>query len=209
MTAVPAQETAPRALSPITLAIDCSTSVLALALVGPGDAASAVTTLASSAEEVGRQHAALLTVHLTDLFARAGVRRDAVGRVHVGIGPGSYTGVRVAVAAAKGLSRAWGVDVFGVYSLLAQAGDALAVGAEAVVTRDARRGNVYAQPCVRLADEHGAAPQRIVALAPPVKVPLDMVAERFAGLRVVSASRPDAAVLAVSSDMRAPEPLYL
>lgn len=209
MTAVPGQEATPRPPSLLTLAIDCSTSALALALVGPGTAGAAVTTLASSAQEVGRQHAALLTVHLADLFARAGVGRGSVGRVHVGIGPGSYTGVRVAVAAAKGLSRAWGVEVVGVYSLLAQAGDALAVGAEVVVTRDARRGNVYAQPCMRLDDEPAAGPQRIVALAPPEKVPLDTVAERFAGLRIVSASRPDAAVLAVSSDTRAPEPLYL
>lgn len=208
------------------MAIDCSTSVLALALVrqvrlSPGGLA--YRTLASSAEDVGRQHAALLTVHLAELFKRAGAQRSGVGRIHVGIGPGSYTGVRVAVAAAKGLARAWGVEVLGVYSLLAQAGDSLPVGGKVVITRDARRGNVYAQPCERLearpeyATERGRTsaqrdavePPRIVALAPPDKVPADAVTERFAGLRIVQASTPDAAVLAVSSDTRAPEPLYL
>ena len=187
-----------------TLAIDCSTSHLAMALVDPVGRV-----LARSAPDVGRQHAALVTVHLAELFEHAGVRRDTVGRIHVGVGPGSYTGVRVAVAAAKGLGRAWGVEVYGVYSLIAQAGPGLKPGARGVVTRDARRGNVYAQTCARATtDDRDGAPS-IVALDAPLKVPEDALADRFALWQVLPAGPPDAAVLAATSNTVAAEPLYL
>src|SRR5690606_30854832 len=162
-------------LAGITLAIDCSTAYLAMALVDH-----AGMTLATSASDVGRQHAALLTVHLAELFATAGVDRRVIGRVNVGIGPGSYTGVRVAVAAARGLSRALGSETVGVDSLLAHAGSGLAIGERVVVTHDARRGNLYAQPCTRLPREPSAGSQEptalIVSLAAPTKVAADALA---------------------------------
>src|SRR5690606_9756078 len=109
----------------------------------------------------------------------------------------------VAVAAAKGLSRALGIETVGVYSLLAHAGSGLAIGERVVVTHDARRGNLYAQPCTRLPREPSAGSQEptalIVSLAAPTKVAADALAERYPDLRVVPSSTPDPAVLAATS----------
>ncbi|HET8985252.1 MAG TPA: tRNA (adenosine(37)-N6)-threonylcarbamoyltransferase complex dimerization subunit type 1 TsaB [Trueperaceae bacterium] len=187
----------------LRLGLDCSTSYLALALVD-GDGA----TVVSSAREVGRLHAALVTIELTELFARAGAPRSAVSEVRVGIGPGSYTGVRVAVAAAKGLGRAWNVDVRGVYSLLAQAGPELGFDERGLVTSDARKGNVYVQPCTKRAGE-GERVATIVSLGPPKKVAREGLAEQYPDWRILASRPPDAAVLAASGDTGGAEPLYL
>jgi tRNA threonylcarbamoyladenosine biosynthesis protein TsaB len=187
----------------LRLGLDCSTTYLALALVNEQGA-----TIVTTAREVGRLHAALLTIELTELFARAGVPRTAVTEVRVGIGPGSYTGVRVAVAAAKGLGRAWNVDVRGVYSLLAQAGPELGVDERALVISDARRGNVYVQPCTKRAG-HGGRSATIVSLGPPQKVAREGLAEQYPGWRLLESRPPDAGVLAATEDTGGAEPLYL
>lgn len=193
---------------PLTLGIDCASSHLALALVDAHGG-----TVAARSTEVGRQHAALITLHLDELFEAAAARRGDVGHVRVGVGPGSYTGVRVAVAVATGLARAWRAELAGAYSLLALAGADLAHGERAVATSDARRGNVYALACGRLplagrVDGSGGA-GAVVALGPPQKVPVVDLVERFPDLRVLPATAPDAAVLATTPDTVEPRPLYL
>jgi len=187
----------------LRLALDCATPHLALALVDERGV-----TVSSSAREVGRLHAALITIELTELFARAGVPRTAVTEVRVGVGPGSYTGVRVAVAAAKGLGRAWNVGVVGVYSLLALVGPELGVGERGLATSDARKGNVYAQPCTRRAADRGSA-ATVVSLGPPRKVALAALRQHYPGWRLLQSRPPDAAVLAATDDTGAAEPLYL
>jgi len=183
--------------------VDCSTPHLALALVdGSG------VTVAGRSRDVGRLHAALITLELTALFADAGIPRTAVAEVRVGVGPGSYTGTRVAVAAAKGLGRAWNVEVLGVYSLLAQVGPRLGFDERGVVTRDARKGNVYAQPCTARSGAAGTV-ATIVSLGPPEKLALAALAQRFPDWRLLEGLPPDAAVLAATSDTVAAAPLYL
>ena len=187
----------------LRLALDCSTPFIALALVDELGV-----TAATATREVGRLHAALVTVALTELFAAAGVQRSAVTEVRVGIGPGSYTGVRVAVAAAKGLGRAWDVPVVGVYSLLAQAGPELGVDERGLVIADARKGNVYVQPCTRRAGEGGAV-STVASLGAPHKVSRDALESYYPGWRSLPGRPPDAAVLAATGDTVPAEPLYL
>ena len=78
-------------------------------------------------------------------FADTGWRRGGVDRVAVGIGPGSFTGLRVGIALALGLSEGWDVPLVGVPSLQAMA---LAAPAERAGCRcvllDARRGELFA-----------------------------------------------------------------
>ena len=107
------------------------------------------------------------------------------------MGPGSYTGVRIGVATAVALGRAWDVPVGGSSSLLALLGADLAPGAEGVALLDARKGNVYALIGRRLPGAHPS----FEPIGDPVKVPLSEVEARFPGLPRYEGP-PEAAVLA-------------
>jgi tRNA threonylcarbamoyladenosine biosynthesis protein TsaB len=78
--------------------------------------------------------------HSSDLFAvieRALATRERPGRIVVGLGPGSYAGVRIAIAAGIGISVATGAEMVGVPSIVGlDGGEYLAVG-------DARRGGYW------------------------------------------------------------------
>lgn len=96
------------------LVIETATAALSLALVADG------AVLAEHHEVVGRGHAERL---LPAVAALLGDRRP--GAVAVDCGPGSFTGVRVGLAAAQGLRIAWGVPTLGFSSTaLIAAGDA-------------------------------------------------------------------------------------
>lgn len=188
----------------LTLALDCATENLAVALVA-ADGRVRV----SQTSLVGRRHAALLPAAVAEALTAAGAERTDITGIRVGIGPGSYTGIRVAIAAAKGLARALAVDLAGVSSFVGLAAAVLAPSSEAVVTLDARRGNVYAQACRRLpAATSGRAPQ-VTTLGEPLKLPVGEVAEHFAGLALAAAGSLDASALAVSSQVMAPAGVYL
>lgn len=79
---------------------------------------------------------------ISDLLAEAGVVLADLSAIAVGTGPGNFTGVRIAVAAARGLALGLGVPAIGVTRL-----EALAYGLPRPVTviEDARRGEVYVQ----------------------------------------------------------------
>lgn len=125
--------------SPVYLGIDSASPYLALALWSQGGV------LASFCEEVGRDHAKRIGTELETLFARAEVSRADLGGVCVGVGPGSYTGLKVAVAVAKGITQALGITLRGESSLAAMAAAALTKSVpKGVIALDARRGNVYA-----------------------------------------------------------------
>lgn len=68
-----------------------------------------------------RTHAAGLIPAIERVVAAAGVTRHELTAVAVGAGPGSFTGVRVAAAAAKGLCHALGIPMFAPSSLLGAA----------------------------------------------------------------------------------------
>jgi tRNA threonylcarbamoyladenosine biosynthesis protein TsaB len=85
-------------------------------------------------------HAGKLLVLVEDALAAAGAGWDDVERVAVGVGPGSFTGLRLGIATARGLAQARDLPLVGVSSLAA-----LAAGASAdVAVIDARRGEVFA-----------------------------------------------------------------
>lgn len=125
---------------PLLLGIDCSTTHLALAVVDPGSG-----TLAATSDDVGRAHAALVVEALEALLGACGATARDFAAVGVGVGPGSYAGVRVGVATALGIARAWEVRCVGASSLAAVPAALVAPGARVVASSDARRGNVYAQ----------------------------------------------------------------
>lgn len=109
------------------LAFDCAISGLSVALVRDGQC------LAAHRED-GRGQAATLLPAIAALLQQACVDRRALSLIAVTIGPGSFTGVRVGLAAARGLAMALDVPLAGIATtaaLLAQAGpdDRLAAAA--------------------------------------------------------------------------------
>jgi tRNA threonylcarbamoyladenosine biosynthesis protein TsaB len=100
----------------VVLALDCAVSGLGVALARH-DAC-----LACLREE-GRDQAARLLPAIADALRQAGVDRRELSLIAVTVGPGSFTGVRVGLAAARGLAVALGVPLAGVTTtdvLLAQ-----------------------------------------------------------------------------------------
>ncbi|MFC4100844.1 tRNA (adenosine(37)-N6)-threonylcarbamoyltransferase complex dimerization subunit type 1 TsaB [Paenibacillus xanthanilyticus] len=155
-------------LTPITdagegktvLALDTSTAALACALVRGGRLLGSIQSMAE------RNHSVFTVSHVKTLLAEHGVTADELDGIAVGQGPGSYTGMRIAVTLGKTLAWAWGKPLVGISSL-----EALAFGANRSVMReigegrqagtrwfvpimDARRGQAYT--ALFAAEEAGA-----------------------------------------------------
>ncbi|MFS0723875.1 tRNA (adenosine(37)-N6)-threonylcarbamoyltransferase complex dimerization subunit type 1 TsaB [Paenibacillus sp. 1P07SE] len=132
---------------PLVLAFDTATAAFAAALLQGDRILGGVQSLAE------RNHSVNIIPQLQQLLRETGAGGEALTGLAVGIGPGSYTGVRIAVTAAKTLAWVWDKPLVGVSSLelLALGGGPLghAEGAEpgdeawVVPLMDARRGQVY------------------------------------------------------------------
>lgn len=96
-------------------------------------------------EHVGREHSQRLPAMLSALLAEAGLRTAQLDGVVCGIGPGSFAGVRIGVAYAKGLALGLQRPVFGVTSLamLAQGAIRRYAARHVVAAIDARMAEVY------------------------------------------------------------------
>lgn len=97
------------------------------------------------ARELGeaRRHASDLLPTLAVLLEECGVAPRDLELVCVGVGPGSYTGLRVGIATALGLARGAEAAVVTVPSVAALAYGALAPGEEGTVLLDARARELY------------------------------------------------------------------
>jgi tRNA threonylcarbamoyladenosine biosynthesis protein TsaB len=91
-------------------------------------------------------HATRLLAMAGGLLVEAGIGWSALQRIAVGVGPGTFTGLRVGIATARGLAQALAVEIVGVSSLRALAEPALEEARERPVLAaiDARRGEVFA-----------------------------------------------------------------
>ncbi len=113
----------------LTLAFDTATDVATVALVDDDELLGERST-----------RAVRLLEDVDALLRQAGAHQRDLDRLAVGVGPGSFTGVRVGLAAARGLALALALPVAGVSTL-----DALAAGAPgAVPVIDAKRREVFA-----------------------------------------------------------------
>jgi tRNA threonylcarbamoyladenosine biosynthesis protein TsaB len=88
-------------------------------------------------------HATRLLGLASGLLAQAGLGWASVGRVAVGVGPGTFTGLRIGVATARGIAQSLGAELVGVSSLGALAHAALADGSGVLAVVDARRDEVF------------------------------------------------------------------
>lgn len=128
-------------------AVETSTALGTVALRehGPSGPPEGVTVAEESLLAEGAHGESLLPL-LDATFRRVGWTPASVERWGVGIGPGSFTGVRIAVATVKGIALASGAEVVGVTSLDALLeGVTFGEGELAVAVLSAMRGEVFLQ----------------------------------------------------------------
>ena len=128
---------------PHILAIEASANQLSIAVMMKGEVVAERRHLAAHGHAVGIVPLAIETINA------AGVTFDAMTHIAAGCGPGSFTGIRVALAAAKGFCmahQAIGVGVSGLQAL-AHAASHVAVDltTPCLALADTRRGPLYAQ----------------------------------------------------------------
>ncbi|HEX3392753.1 MAG TPA: tRNA (adenosine(37)-N6)-threonylcarbamoyltransferase complex dimerization subunit type 1 TsaB [Solirubrobacteraceae bacterium] len=115
-------------------------------------------------------HSTCLLPLAAGLLAESGLAWREVDRIAVGVGPGTFTGLRVGMASAHGLAQSSGAELVGVSSLRA-----LGLGAEGgspvLAAIDARRGEVF------VAGYHGEVELFSPRPAQPVAVP-GLIAEQ-------------------------------
>lgn len=100
------------------------------------------TVLAHQSETMSRGHQERLAPMARAVMIEAGLPFDRLSRIAATVGPGSFTGLRVGVAFAKGLASALSIPAVGVGALEALAAEATGLVAAAV---DARRDQIYLQ----------------------------------------------------------------
>lgn len=115
--------------------------------------------LGAAGADIGRGHAERLMEFVDAALEAAGIDLPAIDRVAVTIGPGSFTGIRVGVAAARGLALALGVPAVGVSTLAALAADR---PGPSLIAIDAKRDEVYWQRFA--ADGSAATPPAIASV---------------------------------------------
>jgi tRNA threonylcarbamoyladenosine biosynthesis protein TsaB len=144
------------------LAIDTSSPVSALALLD-GERVLVHDDLLTE-----QRHAEVLLPRIERALQGAGILLRDVELLAVGIGPGSFTGLRVGLATAKGLALATGIPLCGVSSLRVLARRALEGREVAVVVLDAGKGEVFA------AAYHRQGTELVALLEPSRAEPLQL-----------------------------------
>ena len=139
------------------LGLDTATARLSVAATSHG---AVIRELDVGPDDDGRpRHSAALLAAVEDCVAGAG-GWEAVGRIAIGLGPGSYTGLRIGISTARGLAQARGLELAGVPSLAALAagiGETDRDGRPALAVLDARRGEAFAALYASGGDELRAA----------------------------------------------------
>jgi len=130
------------------------------------------------------RHTTRLMGLVREVLDRAGGGWEAVDRIAVGLGPGTFTGLRIGIATARALARAREIPLVGVSTL-----ESLALGATAhpavvddhdavLAVLDARRGEVFAAAWPLESGRMGGAP----ALLEPLAIAPDQLAKTAATL---------------------------
>lgn len=125
----------------IVLAFDTSLARCSVALWRDGAIA------AHRESEMARGHSEALMPMVSAVMADAGLEFSALSRIGVTVGPGSFTGIRIGLAAARGLALGSGAPAFGVTTLEAVAAEAAgeAGGRDIFAVLDTGRPEVFVQ----------------------------------------------------------------
>src|SRR3990172_357770 len=151
------------------LALDTSMGACSAAVLRSDGAAPR---LFARQESMARGHAEALMPRVAEIMEEAGLPFAEIDLIAATTGPGSFTGVRIAIAAARGLAlvthaKLFGTDSLTVMARVALAGGALEAGPFAVAV-DARRGMLY----FGLYDEAGKKREGPLLIAPDEAISL-------------------------------------
>lgn len=125
-----------------------------------------------------RLHASLLLPAVSDVLALAGVARGDIDTIVANRGPGSYTGIRIGLAAMQALARGLGRPAHGVPGFLAAA-HAAGPSVLSAPLVDARRGDVFSA-LYETGEDASSLPREIL---PPALRPLTAFLEEAGRLR--------------------------
>ncbi len=99
--------------------------------------------LASGYQDTGLTHSRTLMPIVEHIMKDAEITMAEISAVAVAVGPGSFTGIRIGVSAAKGLAFAASIPAVGVSTLAAMARNAAFADGLVVCAMDARRNQIY------------------------------------------------------------------
>jgi tRNA threonylcarbamoyladenosine biosynthesis protein TsaB len=172
-----------------------------------------------------RGHAEALMPLLMEVLAEAGIGFGDLGQIAVGVGPGSFTGIRIALAAARGIGLAAGLPVVGVDSFSAVAaalpapprpGEALLIVIDS--KREALFGQYYDTELAPIGETHVLGPVALLARRPPGQLVIAgdgasllpaaadaRIAEGEHAVDAIAIAR----LAAAGKALRQPRPLYL
>lgn len=124
------------------LAIDCAANLCAACVYD----AAAGKELGRSVLDLGKGHAEHLMAVIDAALKAGGTSYAGLGAIAVSVGPGSFTGLRVGVSAARGLALALKIPAIGVTTLEALAAEAVTIfpGRAALAALDAGREEIHA-----------------------------------------------------------------
>lgn len=155
------------------LALETATSSCTVAVVDGGRL------LVELTLQVARSHSNRLMPLVAQAIAESGLTRHDIDAIAVGVGPGSFTGLRIGLATAQGLAWALGKPCVGVSTLRAMAyGTGAQVGL-VVPMLDAKRGDVYAG----IYAAGGRDPSTWAEVMEPTHISMGRLTEQIAALR--------------------------
>lgn len=183
----------------LLLALDTSTRTASVAVFDGAQVLSETTWLA------GREHSARLLIEIQAALERIGRQPSELSGLVVACGPGSFTGVRVAISVAKGMAAALALPAWGVSTL-----DVVATAAEPAATRvravvEAGRGRVATAvyeggECVEPA-RLATLPELVALLTQPT-LPTLVIGELSVDARARLAQQPGATLAAPAACVR-------
>lgn len=144
------------------LALDTASSRACVALVD----LDAKQVIAERGLDVPRRHAESIAGAVDACLEEASLTFADLDGFAAGVGPGSFVGVRVAIATAKGFALARSRPLVGFCSLVALAGHADVPAGDGLALIDARRGEVYARPVSRSVEGILTTAPQVSALSP-------------------------------------------
>jgi tRNA threonylcarbamoyladenosine biosynthesis protein TsaB len=170
----------------LILAVDTALEACAAGVARPGQES------VIRSEIIGRGHAERIFGLIAEVLAEAGLSIGAIDRFAVTVGPGSFTGIRVGIAAVRGFALATGKPATGFSTLAVHAASARLIAGDRPVMAAlaAKGGEVFAQ----MFDSHRAA-----LTEPSVGAPASFVAPALSVGATLAGSGADAIAAAAAS----------